>query len=150
MEGFGCRQIANPFSDCGRPIPRSDLGIKEDDKWRALRLGTAVEMELAQRITFSGEAAYLPYVKFDYVLRKLLSPENGEGIGVQLEANLSYALTDALSLGIGGRYWSMWTTEGTVNFGGTGEIVPMRYAAEQAHLLVQGSIISALGPPGAC
>jgi hypothetical protein len=152
MEGFGCRQIANPFSDCGRPIPRSDLGIKEDDKWRALRLGTAVEMELAQRITLSGEAAYLPYVKFtgfdDHVLRKLLSPENGEGIGVQLEATLSYALTDALSLGVGGRYWSMWTTEGTVNFGGTGEIVPMRYAAEQAHLLVQGSYKFGLGAAG--
>ena len=106
-------------------------------------------MELAQRITLSGEAAYLPYVKFtgidDHVLRSLRSPENGEGIGVQLEATLSYALTEALSLGIGGRYWSMWTTEGTVNFGGTGEIVPMRYAAEQAHLLVQGSYKFGIG-----
>jgi hypothetical protein len=73
------------------------------------------------------------------VLRDLLSPEDGEGIGVQLEAMLSYAVTDAFSLGIGGRYWSMWTTSGDVNFGGTGVIVPMRYAAEQAHLLVQGS-----------
>ena len=33
----------------------------------------------------------------------------------------------------------MWTTDGTVNFGGTGEIVAMRYAAEQAHFLVLGS-----------
>lgn len=143
MVGLGCLQIANPFSDCSHPIPRSVVGIKEEDKWRALRLGTSVEIEVAQRITFAGEAAWLPYVKFtgidDHVLRSLLSPESGEGIGVQLEATLSYAVTDALSLGIGGRYWSMWTTEGTVNFGGTGEIVPMRYAAEQAHLLVQGS-----------
>ena len=75
----------------------------------------------------------------DHVLRSLLSPEKGEGIGVQLEATLSYAVTDALSLGVGGRYWSMWTTQGNVNFGGTGEFVPMRYAAEQAHLLLQGS-----------
>ena len=52
---------------------------------------------------------------------------------------LSYAVTDAFSLGIGGRYWSMWTTSGDVNFGGTGAIIPMRYAAEQAQLLVQGS-----------
>lgn len=143
MAAYGCRQIANRFSDCGRTVPRSVLAIKEDDTWRALRLGTAVDMELAPRITFSGEAAYLPYVKFtgvdDHMLRNLRSPENGEGTGVQLEATLSYALTEALSLGVGGRYWSMWTTEGTVNFGGTGEIVPMRYAAEQAHLLLQGS-----------
>ncbi len=52
---------------------------------------------------------------------------------------LSYAVTDALSLGVGGRYWSVWTTDGTVNFGGTGEIVPMRYASEQAHFLFEGA-----------
>jgi hypothetical protein len=75
----------------------------------------------------------------DHILRHLLSPEDGEGIGVQLEATLSYDVTEAFSLGIGGRYWSVWTTRGTVNFGGTGTIIPMRYAAEQVHLLVQGS-----------
>ena len=143
MEGLGCRQIANPFSDCGQPIPRSIVAIEEDDTWRALRLGTAAEIVIAPRLTVRGEAAYLPHVKFtgadDHVLRSLISPESGEGTGVQLEATLSFAVTDALSLGVGGRYWSMWTTEGTVNFGGTGEIVPMRYAAEQAHLLMQGS-----------
>jgi len=143
MAGLGCRQIANPFSDCGQPIPRSVVAIEEEDTWRALRLGTAAEMAVAPRLMFRGEAAYLPHVEFsgtdDHVLRALVSPESGDGVGVQLEATLSYAVTDALSLGVGGRYWSMWTTEGTVNFGGTGEIVPMRYAAEQAHLLVQGS-----------
>ena len=90
-----------------------------------------------------ADAAYLPYVAFDgtddHILRNLVSPEDGEGIGVQLEATLSYALTDAFSIGVGGRYWAMWTTQGTVNFGGTGTIIPMRYAAEQALLLVQGS-----------
>jgi len=38
-----------------------------------------------------------------------------------------------------GFYLGYWTTSGDVNFGGTGTIIPMRYAAEQAHLLVQGS-----------
>ena len=33
----------------------------------------------------------------------------------------------------------MWTTEGTVDFGGTGIDVPMRYAVEQAAVFVQGS-----------
>ena len=64
---------------------------------------------------------------------------------VQLEAMLTYAATERLSLGVGGRYWSMWTTSGNVNFGGTGEIVPMRYAAEQAHLLLEGSYRFDLG-----
>ncbi len=119
------------------------LGITEYDTGNAVRLGTAVQLPLALRIRLDAEAAYLPYVSFsgtdDHVLRSLVSPEEGHGIGVQLEAMLSYAVTPELSIGVGGRYWSMWTTSGNVNFGGTGQFVPMRYAAEQAHLLVQGS-----------
>jgi opacity protein-like surface antigen len=143
MTGLGCRQIADRFSDCEVPIPRNDRGITEDDTWRALRIGIAADTAIAPRLSLAGEAAYLPYVAFegtdDHLLRNLVSPEDGNGIGVQLEAMLSYAVTDALSLGIGGRYWSLWTTSGTVNFGGTGTIIPMRYAAEQGQLLVQGS-----------
>jgi opacity protein-like surface antigen len=143
MDDFGCEQIANPNSDCVPAIPASVLGLTEDDTWQALRLGLAADVPLAPRLKLSGEAAYLAYVDFtgidNHVVRSLISPEQGHGIGVQLEAILSYALTDQLSLGVGGRYWSMWTTSGTVNFGGTGIIIPMRYAAEQAALLVQGS-----------
>ena len=143
MTGLGCRQIANRYSDCASPIPTSVRGITEGDYWQALRLGASVEAAIAPRVTLSGEAAYLPYAKFkgtdDHLLRDLVSPEEGHGTGVQLEARLSYAVTDALEIGIGGRYWSMWTTSGNVNFGGEGVIVPMRYAAEQAQLLVQGS-----------
>jgi hypothetical protein len=143
MQGFGCVQIANPASDCSSPLPTSVLAIIENDTWRALRLGVAFDIELAPRLSLAAEAAYLPRVKFsgtdDHVLRSLLSPEDGKGVGVQLEVMLSYALTDAMRVGIGGRYWSMWTTTGNVNFGGTGEMVPMRYAVEQAQILVQGS-----------
>ncbi|MFD0985532.1 outer membrane beta-barrel protein [Methyloligella solikamskensis] len=143
MDGNGCRQIANPNSDCATEIPVSVLGISEDDTWHALRLGSAVQVDLTERLSFAGEAAYLPYVDFDgiddHVLRSLISPESGRGIGVQLEATLSYAMTDAFSLGVGGRYWSMWTETGNVNFGGLGYIIPMRYASEQAQLLFQGS-----------
>lgn len=143
MDALGCQQIANGNSDCTVAIPESVLGITEDDTWEALRLGVAADIRLAPRLLLSGEAAYLPYVSFtgtdDHVLRSLLSPEDGYGVGVALEAMLSYAVTDCFSLGVGGRYWSLWTTSGTVNFGGTGEFVPMRYAAEQAHLLLQGA-----------
>ncbi|WP_159079853.1 outer membrane beta-barrel protein [Methyloceanibacter sp. wino2] len=143
MTGLGCRQIANRYSDCNPAFARSVRGITEDDTWQALRLGAAAEAQIAPRMSLTADAAYLPYVAFDgtddHILRNLVSPEDGDGIGVQLEATLSYALTDAFSIGVGGRYWAMWTTQGTVNFGGTGTIIPMRYAAEQAQLLVQGS-----------
>jgi len=143
MKGYGCKQIANSNSDCATPIPTSVLGITEYDTWQALRLGFAADVPVAPRVSLSAEAAYLPYVTFngtdDHVVRSLLSPEDGHGIGVQLEAMLTYAITDAWSIGIGGRYWSMWTTNGSVNFGGQNVFVPMRYTAEQAHLLVEGS-----------
>jgi hypothetical protein len=143
MKGLGCRQIANPSSDCSVAIPTNILGITEDDTWRALRLGIAIDIALAPRLTFTAETAYLPHVDFsgtdNHVLRALVSPESGNGVGVQLEAMLTYALTDSWNVGVGGRYWSMWTTSGEVDFGGTGIFVPMRYAAEQGYVLVQGS-----------
>ena len=36
-------------------------------------------------------------------------PEDGKGWGYQLEAFLSYRVTEAISVGIGGRYWYMQT-----------------------------------------
>ncbi len=143
MTGIGCRQIANRYSDCSPPLASNLRAIEEDDVWQALRLGGVADVPLAPRLMLSAEAAYLPYVHFtgtdNHLLRKIVSPEQGDGVGMQLEAMLSYAVTDALSLGVGRRYWSVWTTDGTVNFGGDGTIVPMRYASEQAHLLVEGS-----------
>ena len=142
MQGFGCTQIANPNSDCGGGIPFSVNVIDEDDTWQSVRLGTVVDAQIVPGLRLTAEAAYLPYVHFrgtdDHILRSLLSPEWGTGSGAQLEVMLSYALTEQLSIGVGGRYWAMWTPDGTVDFGGV-ELVPMRYSVEQAALLVQGS-----------
>jgi hypothetical protein len=143
MKAFGCTQIANVFSDCVPPIPTSVLGITEEDTWKSLRLGMAADFNVLPGVKVSADAAYLPYVWFNgtdnHVLRALVSPEDGHGQGVQLDLTLSFALTDQFSVGVGGRYWAMWTTSGDTNFGGTGIIVPQRFAAEQAAVMVQGS-----------
>jgi len=34
------------------------------------------------------------------------------GHGVQTEVVLSYLVTNQLSIGVGGRYWAMWTQDG--------------------------------------
>jgi len=143
MKAFGCTQIASPLSDCVPPIPTSVLGITEKDTWQSVRLGTAADFFVAPRVKVSADAAYLPYVWFEgtdnHVLRSLVSPEDGHGQGVQLDLMVSYAFTDQFSLGVGGRYWAMWTTSGETNFGGSGFMVPQRFAVEQAAVLVQGS-----------
>jgi hypothetical protein len=72
-------------------------------------------------------------------------PEEGSGTGVQLDAVLSYALTDQFSIGVGGRYWAMRTTSGQWScFGGLlcPAATPPQYfrgKAEQAGVLVQAA-----------
>jgi hypothetical protein len=127
------------------------LNISEHDKWHSLRLGTAADFWLLPRVKVSGEVAYLPYVKFTGVDTHIgtaagTSPESGTGMGVQLEGTISYYVTDRLSLGVGGRYWSMWTTSGDTNFAGSGTIIPQRFAVEQAALMLQGSYKFGVGP----
>ncbi|MGA9301607.1 MAG: outer membrane beta-barrel protein [Bradyrhizobium sp.] len=124
---YGCSQIANPFSDCVPALSSSTLGITEDDKWYSLRIGVNGVVTLADRLKLTADAAYLPYVAFrgtdDHLLRtdvsNTISPETGAGQGVQIEAILSYAFSDAFSLGAGGRYWAMWAASANTNAFGT-------------------------------
>jgi opacity protein-like surface antigen len=121
---YGCTQIANPLSDCVPAIASSVLVITEDDIWKSSRLGVNGEVMIADRFKLGAEVAYLPYVSFNgtdnHVLRSLISPESGTGRGVQLEGLLSYLITDQFSVGVGGRYWAMWTTKDAMTeFGGT-------------------------------
>lgn len=122
MNAFGCVQIANLNSDCvgADAEPTSHLGITEDDTWQALRLGISGETMLLDRVKLSGEVAYLPYVQFNgidtHLDRGIQFPESSNnGRGVQLEAILSYYLTPQFSVGVGGRYWALWTKTGQFN-----------------------------------
>lgn len=117
-----CTQIASPSSGICNPAITGTPVITETDKWDSLRVGLAAEMWLASRWKLTGDAAYLPYVKFTGVdnhwLRSLIIDESGTGRGAQLEAILSYYLTPRFSIGVGGRYWAMWTTSGSDAFNG--------------------------------
>jgi outer membrane protease len=120
---FGCTQIANPISDCVPALPGSVLGITEDSTWQSFRIGVNGEFTIADRFKLGADIAYLPHVEFngtdDHVLRALIVSQSGIGKGVQLEGILSYLITDQFSVGVGGRYWAMWTTRDAIaEFGG--------------------------------
>ena len=120
----GCSQIANPLSDCVPPISDTVLGITENNTWKSFRVGMNGETMIMDRLKVGADVAYLPYVTFDgtdnHVLRNLISPESATGRGVQLESVLSYLVTDRFSVGVGGRYWAMWSTQDAITeFGGT-------------------------------
>jgi opacity protein-like surface antigen len=83
--------------------------ITETDDWHAARLGVNTRVALMDRLSATAEVVYLPYVFVrgldHHVFRKIYFPDRGTGDGVQLEAVLDYALSDAVSLGAGARYW---------------------------------------------
>ncbi len=118
MSAYGCVQIANPLSDCSSAIPGSVLVITEDDTWKSLRIGVNGEIMITDRIKLGADVAYLPYVEFngtdDHVLRTLTIQESGTGTGLQFESILSYLITEQFSVGVGGRYWAMWTTRNAI------------------------------------
>jgi opacity protein-like surface antigen len=121
------------------------LGLGQDNNWRALRIGAAADVVLAPRVHLNAEAAYLPFVRYhghDDHGPGALSPQWGSGDGVQLEAILSYDLTDKLNVGVGGRYWAFWIPDGqNANYatGGTGAVGAQAFSAEQAAVFVQAS-----------
>lgn len=121
--GYGCAQFANMSSDCVSWFPTSTPVIMENSTWQSLRVGANGEVRLMDRLKLGGDIAYLPYVAFqgsdNHLLRGILSPEWGSGNGVQLEAVLSFDVTPEFIIGLGGRYWAMWTTDAYVAFGGT-------------------------------
>ncbi len=115
----GCQQVASTTGNCAvgtatPPLPSSQLIGLEDMTWQALRIGLSAEVRLADRWKLAADAAYLPYVTYnwldDHLDRNLQYQMSGQGIGVQTQAVLSYDVTDRLSVGVGGRYWAMWST----------------------------------------
>jgi opacity protein-like surface antigen len=152
LNRFNCVQIANlEQGGCTeaageKPTPPNVVRFQEIDKWHAVRVGIAGEMMLTDRVKLGGEVAYLPFVHFEGLDNHFRNPiaefparSNG-GRGVQAEALVSYYLTDRLSLGIGGRYWGLWTTNGQFTTINTGLGPAPRYfrgAFEQAGVFVQ-------------
>ena len=156
MKAFGCTPIAN--INCIPAVPTSGSPvITENDNWQAARIGLAGETMLTDRVKISGEVAYLPWAQFNGVDQHFFgnsgilasdNPESGRGQGVQLEALASYYITPEWSVGLGGRYWGMWTTNGQIVRDYSAGVIPpapttppqfFKAQVEQAGVFVQAS-----------
>jgi hypothetical protein len=73
--------------------------------------------------------------------RGVIFPETSSGAqGVQLEGVLPYYFTPEFSVGIGGRYWAAWTTNGSDNNATFNSIsTNFRGAFQQAGAFIQAS-----------
>ncbi|KRR09775.1 outer membrane beta-barrel protein [Bradyrhizobium valentinum] len=113
---IGCVQTASPdFAPCLVPGDRRVVGSQDTD-WNALRIGLSAETMLLDRWRVSADVAYLPWTDFqgrdNHLLRNFTTFDDQRGSGgsgVQVEAVLSYFITKNFSVGVGGRYWAMWT-----------------------------------------
>jgi opacity protein-like surface antigen len=150
MNRYNCVQIANPQGSCEppneTPTPPNVVRFQEIDTWQAVRVGLSGETMLTDRLKLGIDAAYLPFLVFDGNDNHFRNPivqfpaSSRGGQGVQVEALLSYYLTDRFAVGVGGRYWTMWTTNGEfVNTNQPGVSRYYRAAFEQAGAFVQAS-----------
>jgi opacity protein-like surface antigen len=118
---FGCVQTAGDAVCANGAIPPRVIGIAEDDRFQSLRVGLSSQFVLTDRLKFTADAAYLPWVGMsgvdDHNARQLLGPVSSRGgNGVMLEASLDYRLTDHWSIGAGARYWAWNMPIGTTTF----------------------------------
>ena len=135
INAFGCTQIQPMLGACAnanQPI------LTQDETWQSLRVGVSAAATIGDRWEINGDAAYLPYAEFSGLDSHLLRmpfaffPQDGRGQGVQTELILTYRVTENLKLGVGGRYWAMWTTSASQSCQGNcigGITAPSPYTA---------------------
>ena len=114
MNAMGCSQlVANSSGVCSPPLASGTTTISQNDAWQSVRLGVSAEAMIWDRLKIAGDLAWLPYVKYDgldiHRVRNIYFPIQGTGKGVQAELILTYMATEKFGIGIGGRYWSMWS-----------------------------------------
>jgi hypothetical protein len=148
----GNAELALPASGiCAPSVPSTVLTITETTTWQSLRVGLSGEAVFWDRVKIGADVAYLPYARFDgldnHWLRDVPTwfTQWGTGRGVQAELIASYLVSDNFTIGVGGRYWSMWTTNGAFNCTGCGgagvtsEAPPFKGNAERYGMFAQAS-----------
>ncbi len=142
--GYGCLQVSGG-NFCNVTIPSSVLTLSETSRWTSLRIGVVGDVALTDRLKLTADAAVLPYSRLDafdnHWMRPDINPmpENGQGYGFQVEASLTYRLTDAFSLGAGGRYWYHATTGARTRFPGETNASHLDFRSERWGAFLQAS-----------
>lgn len=150
-DSFGCIQIANASFPCLAAGDNRLIG-NQDARWDSVRLGMVADVTLGYGWRLTADTAWVPYTRFGGRDNHLLRPtttffdQEGTGRGMQVDAILSYDVTPNFSIGVGGRYWSLWTTEGSFTCTGcaapgvtSNPPNPERVSTERYGLLLQGT-----------
>jgi hypothetical protein len=141
---------------CGPPgtvvVPFDIASLGYQPTAYGIRIGFDARYEFAPGFTISGEASFLPYVHLknldSHFLRLDLAPSPNiidsakAAIGFTAEAFINYAITRHVEIGVGARYWGVYSRRGDVWFlpagGGLAGPFPIRNLDMQRFgLLVQ-------------
>ena len=107
------------------PVPHDVKVISNKVTWKSLRVGFAGNLSLTERMRLDLDLALVPYSKVrnddSHFLRQDptdLGPApniiiEGEGRGVQLDAELRYEIVRRTDLGLGLRYWYLEANKAT-------------------------------------
>jgi hypothetical protein len=107
-------------------IPYSTQVFTWETTWHALRVGAEVRVQVWDRVSISAEAAWVPYAWLrnddSHLLRQDpsdLGPapniidRGARGMGGEVEAFINYQVMPHFQVGVGARYWSIYTQSGT-------------------------------------
>ena len=113
---YGCTEVQPTVASCVNAGDNPNRAtLTEDETWQSLRVGVSAVATIWDRWGINGDIAYLPYGQYSGLdshwqrTPVAFYPQSGTSRGVQAELVLTYLVTDNLELGIGGRYWAMWT-----------------------------------------
>ena len=120
---FGCSFPVPAGQTCiganNQPVAPNQTILTQDETWQSLRVGVSAVATIWDRWGINGDVAYLPYGQYSGLdshwqrVPTAFYPQTGTSRGVQAELILTYLVTENIELGIGGRYWAMWTTSGS-------------------------------------
>ncbi len=113
-----CPAFLGPFPDQGK-------GITESFTWDSLLVGVRTEIEILSDFAFKGRFMAVPFTHFSledihHFRTDLKQDPSGTatadgGIGVILDATLSYNFWGGFSIEAGYQYWDISSGEGTIN-----------------------------------
>ena len=126
--------LGNPF--CGPAgavvVPFGTPVVTWDTTWNAIRVGGEARVQVYDRWSISGEVAFVPYAWVSNDDSHLLRQDPADlgpapnvltrgwrGMGAEAEAFVNYQVLPHFEVGVGARYWGLFTQAGTVEFGPT-------------------------------
>ena len=118
--------VGNVLCPLGVHVIRPGVAaIGYDTTWHALRLGVNGGVELGDGLSFTGEVAWVPYASWSledsHYQRVDLGPvpnilSGGHGVGLEAQGFFNYALTPNFEVGLGARYWGLFSNDGSSRF----------------------------------